>query len=1005
MLIHAILILPVPASRISASTAMDELEQAILLAHDPSSDPNLRSQALAFCTGVRTSGDPSALVRLCLDLLLRSPHPPVLFWSLQSLHDCIVSSYPSFPPSTLPSIRSSLLSLFSGRLSSPSTPPFLKNKLAQCIVALIRTEYPAVWPIALIDLIPNSNLQPHAAPALNDMFARVLVVLDDDLLSQDYPRSAAELADAMRVKDAMRTQCISQIVRHWFEAVTLYRMSEPSVAVTLLDAARRYITWIDIGLVVNDAFLPLLFDLVISPITAGGLRLAAAGCLQSIILKRMDSRPKISLLRSLNLNRVFSLEPEMLIKLASLITTYASETLECYRKLGSSDPDGLSSLELLEASLPSVFYVTENCQEDEVDPAYLFDFLSDYVSTMKNPSEKQLSYLGQILQVIKSQMSYDQTYRASLDVLDKIGKEEEDQMAEHRKELFTIFRGICRVAPDATQMFIRNMLVSSLSSPGESDVEEAEIALTMFYRYGETVGEEGIKSGFGLLGELIRMLLMARFSCHKHRLVALVYLETVTKYIKFVQENTQYIPHLLGAYLDERGVHHSNLYVSRRASYLFMRAVKLLKAKLVPYLDTILQNLQDTVSTFTSLGWVDKEVKLSGTEDGSQIFEAIGLLIGMEDVPGEKQSNYLAALLNPLCQQIELVLSNAKLQQIDESSTKVLTLQQIIMALNALSKGFNERLVMSSRPAIGVMFKQTLDLVLKVLAIFSNVKPLRSKITSFLHRMIDILGPSIFPCLAVALKQLLVDNEAKDMVDFLLLINQTISKFKTSVGSILEDVYPDTASRAFLILSQDAFQAGPGGTTEELRELQELQKLLYSFLHVMASNDLSYVFLAPNCRQHLDAVMQLLLFTSSRHNDMQLRKACVQIFVRLIKDWCGNSSSEDKLPGFRNFVIEKFATDCCLYSVLDKSFDFRDANTLLLFGEIMTAQKVMYDKFRDEFVMTFVSKNLSAVHCSQDLAEQYYQKLQGNDLKALRSFYQSLIENLRQKQNGSLVFR
>jgi exportin-T len=63
---------------------------------------------------------------------------------------------------------------------------------------------------------------------------------------------------------------------------------------------------------------------------------------------------------------------------------------------------------------------------------------------------------------------------------------------------------------------------------------------------------------------------------------------------------------------------------------------------------------------------------------------------------------------------------------------------------------------------------------------------------------------------------------------------------------------------------------------QELRELQELQKLLYTFLHVMASNDLSHVFLAPNCRQHLDAVMQLLLFTSCSHKDMQLRKVYIK---------------------------------------------------------------------------------------------------------------------------------
>lgn len=32
--------------------------------------------------------------------------------------------------------------------------------------------------------------------------------------------------------------------------------------------------------------------------------------------------------------------------------------------------------------------------------------------------------------------------------------------------------------------------------------------------------------------------------------------------------------------------------------------------------------------------------------------QAIGLLIGMEDVPLEKQTEYLSALLTPLCQQV-----------------------------------------------------------------------------------------------------------------------------------------------------------------------------------------------------------------------------------------------------------------------------------------------------------------------------------------------------------------
>lgn len=41
-----------------------------------------------------------------------------------------------------------------------------------------------------------------------------------------------------------------------------------------------------------------------------------------------------------------------------------------------------------------------------------------------------------------------------------------------------------------------------------------------------------------------------------------------------------------------------------------------------------------------------------------------------------------------------------------------------------------------------------------------------------------------------------------------------------------------------------------------------------------------------------------------------------------------SNMSSIQVPGFQSFVTEAFATNCCLYSVLDKSFEFRDANTV-----------------------------------------------------------------------------
>lgn len=993
-----------------AFRSMDDLEKAILIMFDESGTvgSELKQKAKDYCDKIK---EEQAICSVCIEKLCFSNLVQVQFWCLQTLHEVIRVRYSSMSLDERYLIRKSVFSIACfGGFDDKSTvrvlegPAFIKNKLAQVLVTLIYFEYPLVWSSVFVDFL--SQLSKGAM--VIDMFCRVLNALDEELINLDYPRTPEELAVAARVKDAMRQQCVGQIVRAWYDIVSMYKNSDEELCASVLESMRRYISWIDIGLIVNDAFIPLLFELVLVGGLSEQLRGAAAGCLSAVVSKRMDPQSKLPLLQSLQMRRVFGLvaqdsDSDLVSNVAALLTGYAVEVLECFKRLNSEDAKGVS-MELLNEVLPSVFYVMQNCELDSTFS--IVQFLSGYVATMKTLSplrETQLLHVGQILEVIRSQIRYDPMYRKNLDILDKIGREEEDRMVEFRKDLFVLLRNVGRVAPDVTQIFIRNSLATAVGSSSNWNVEEVEAALSLFYAFGESINGEAMRTGSGLLGELVPMLLSTRFPCHSNRLVALVYLETVTRYMKFVQENTQYIHMVLAAFLDERGIHHPNVNVSRRASYLFMRVVKLLKLKLVPFIENILQSLQDTVAGFTSMDYTSKE--LSGSEDGSHIFEAIGLLIGMEDVPPAKQSDYLSSLLTPLCQQVEALLRNAKVLTPEEAPKKFANIQQIIVAINSLSKGFSERLVTASRPAIGLMFKQTLDVLLQVLVVFPNVETLRSKVTSFVHRMVDTLGASVFPYLPKALEQLLVDSEPKELVGLLILLNQLICKFNTLFRDILDEVFPAIAGRILNVIPVDALPSGPGSNTEENRELQELQRTLYTFLHVITTHDLSSVFLSPKSRSYLHPIMQLLLFTSCKHKDILVRKVCVQIFIRLIRDWCAMPNGEEKVPGFQSFIIENFATNCCLYSLLDNSFEFRDANTLVLFGEIVLAQKVMYEKFGNDFLVHFVSKGFPAAHCPQDLAETYCQKLQGSDIKALKSFYQSLIENLRLQQNGSLVVR
>ncbi|GAU13735.1 hypothetical protein TSUD_348390 [Trifolium subterraneum] len=655
---------------------MDDLEKGILIMFDEwgAVDDELKKQAKSYCSNIK---EKPSVCRLCIEKLCCSNLVQVQFWCLQTLHEVIRTRYSTISPEEKHMIRGTVFSIVCLEDKNPirvlEGPAFIRNKLAQVFIALIYFEYPLIWSSVFVDFLPHLR----KGNVVIDMFCRVLNALDDELISLDYPRTPEELTVAGKVKDAMREQCVSQIVRAWYDIISMYRNSDQDLCTIVLDSMRRYISWIDIGLIFNDTFLPLLFDLILVGAPSDQLRGASVRCLLAIVSKRMEPQSKLSLLQSLQITRVFRLvtedgNAELVPDIAALLSGYAVEALDCFKRISSEDAKRIS-MELLNEVLPSIFHVMKNFEVD------------------------------------------------------------------------------------ATLNIVQFLSGSAISRPSDSNVEEVEGALSLLYALGESLSEEAIRTGSGLLSELLLMLLSTKFPCHSNRLVALVYLETVTRYVKFIQDNAQCIPIVLAPFLDERGIHHPNNSVSRRASYLFMRVVKLLKVKLVPFIAVILQSLPDTVARFTTMNYTTEEI--SGSEDGSHIFEAIGLLIGMEDVPPEKQSDYLSSLLSPLCQQVEVLLRNAKLLSYEESKARIAVIQQIIMAINSLSKGFSERLVTASRPAIGNMFKQTLDVLLHVLVIFPRVEPLQNKVTSFIHRMVDTLGASVLPYLPKALEQLLAETE------------------------------------------------------------------------------------------------------------------------------------------------------------------------------------------------------------------------------------------------------
>ena len=176
--------------------------------------------------------------------------------------------------------------------------------------------------------------------------------MDEDIVSLDVPRSAAEAKQSMHFKDSMRDLALTDVAAAWGQLISMFHASSPELAAAVLDAAQRYVHWIDISLVANDTFVPLLFSILNSSQRGVGAdsercRAAAAGVLTEIIGKRMESLPKLNLIQNLGVVPVCAQwsgglpvdqenEPELAHRYAKLLAALATEVLEAWKKVENS---------------------------------------------------------------------------------------------------------------------------------------------------------------------------------------------------------------------------------------------------------------------------------------------------------------------------------------------------------------------------------------------------------------------------------------------------------------------------------------------------------------------------------------------------------------------------------------------------------------------------------------------------------------------------------------------
>jgi hypothetical protein len=85
----------------------------------------------------------------------------------------------------------------------------------------LQHEYPQSWPHFFQELIGMLS----QGDGIVDMYCRILIAVDEDLVSLDIPRSQDESRLSMHVKDSMREHSINSIADAWYQLVDVYRVS------------------------------------------------------------------------------------------------------------------------------------------------------------------------------------------------------------------------------------------------------------------------------------------------------------------------------------------------------------------------------------------------------------------------------------------------------------------------------------------------------------------------------------------------------------------------------------------------------------------------------------------------------------------------------------------------------------------------------------------------------------------------------------------------------------
>ncbi|KIW48210.1 uncharacterized protein PV06_00822 [Exophiala oligosperma] len=1022
----------------------DQIISAIQIAYSPTSDPTLKRQAFDYVNQLRQ--EPSAW-QPCLSISLQVPRQPMVIriFCLEIVNNALQAGL--VDQAGLKVIKDQLMAYlhkFYGSSTEEEIPDpgTILNKFAQTITLLFAAFYGSGWETCFDDLLALTSKETgtrYNYPGVV-FYLTALNSIHDEIGDVLLSRSPDEQERASTLKDLVRERDVQKIARSWEEILSQWRSSNDVVAELCLKAVAKWVSWIDISLVVNQQMLELLFHQLeraqkVNPRPGEEMaRDAAVDVFTETVAKGMPAADKINMITFLDLETVVSklvtcpplrdsrasnYDVDLAETVAKLVNTTVADLVKILDTEIQGSQTWIKAEQLLEAFLPHLLRFFSDIF-DEVCSTVLTamnDVLAFLRRTSANSGSDQCAaMLLPILKAIFTKMRYDDT----ADWNQEDEQTDEAEFQDLRKRLASLQATIAgadeQLYVQAISTLVHETFQRLRTQGSQLDWRDLDLALHEVYLLGDLVGKGGglqkIKPNTPAAENLTQMMLemvQSNVGSFGHPAIQLQFMEICVRHSTFFEKQTEYIQPVLQAFLQL--AHHPSLKVKARAWYLTQRLIRQLRTHLGDATEVVVHSLQDILVVRAEIPKESEGDDMSSDNESSAdstfqsqlyLFEAVGCICGATSAGPDKQAQYVQVVMQPLFSEIERNLESAR----TGNELANLQIHHSIMALGTIARGYSDfTLGAAARPAgsepasqAKQAFAQVAEATLVTLTALKSSFQIRTAARFAFSRLVGIVGTQMMQQLPQWVEGLLTESSTRDeMALFLRLLDQVIYSFKNDISNFLDRLFSGLLQRVFAGMS-----AGTSGTDDEI-ELAELKREYLNFLMIILGNDLGAVLVSATNQPVFESVISSIEQLARDVDDFPTAKMAFIVLSRMCTVWGGpdvvsatgqvtgnGAAPQPALPGFDQFMITRFSPLCWALPT-NPAFNSKDAQARQALSEAAGLQKTIYLKTGQQYLSWLQENELRTMGMNDSMISDYLQKLATMEPKGFKAFFAKFI--------------